>query len=72
LPRAAALARELGHTPSLGATLHTLAQIVYAQGNVEQAEALYLESFSLAWENGYLIWAGYRLIGLAEVAEARG
>jgi predicted ATPase/DNA-binding CsgD family transcriptional regulator len=66
------LARELGHMQVISATLDTLAQIVHAQGNVEQAEALYLESLSLALEIGHDIWAGYRLIGLAEVAESQG
>jgi predicted ATPase/DNA-binding CsgD family transcriptional regulator len=66
------LARELGYMSSLVSTLDTLAQIVHAQGNVEQAEALYLESLSLALENGYVVWAGERLIGLARVAEAQG
>ncbi len=65
-------ARELGYMSSLVSTLDTLAQIVHAQGNVEQAEALYLESLSLALENGYVVWAGERLIGLARVAEAQG
>ena len=66
------LARELGYMSSLVSTLDTLAQIVHAQGNAEQAEALYLESFSLALENGYVVWAGERLIGLARVAESQG
>ena len=57
---------------SLVSTLDTLAQIVHAQGNAEQAQALYLESFSLALKNGYVVWAGERLIGLARVAESQG
>ena len=39
---------------------------------MEQAEALYLESLSLDLETGHNIWAGYELIGLAEVAESQG
>jgi predicted ATPase/DNA-binding CsgD family transcriptional regulator len=70
--KALKLARELRYTSSLVSTLDTLAQIVHAQGNVGQAEALYLESFCLALENGYVVWAGGSLIGLARVAESQG
>jgi predicted ATPase/DNA-binding CsgD family transcriptional regulator len=66
------LARELWYISCLVSTLDTVAQIVHAQGDVEQAKAHYLESLSLALENGYIVWAGERLLGLARVAESQG